>query len=70
MAGIAAGHKGTYHSEHGDVPCWVVEYEAGRDEGDHRVAGFTNTAQRKAGAADTFNVWTVVGDEQGAFTPA
>ena len=49
------------------VPAWVVEYVAGRDEGDHRVAGFTNTDQKNDGAGDVFTVWSVVGDTQGSF---
>lgn len=70
MEGIKAGHPGTYHSEHGDVPAWVIEYHAGRDEGDHLVGGFVNAAGHAAGQGDVFRVWTVVGDEKGAFTPA
>lgn len=69
MAGIAPGKKGTFHTEHGDVPCWVVEYEAGRDGGDHLVGGFSLDAMRET-SGDTFLRWSVVGDEEGAFTPA
>jgi len=68
MAGIAIGKKVTYHSEHGDVPAWVIEYEAGRDAGDHLVAGFTNAGMHAAGGGDVFRHWSVVGDEQGAFS--
>lgn len=68
MAAIKVGHKGTYHSEHGDVPCWVVEYEEGRDEGDYRVAGFWNTKAKQAGQGDTFSVRSVYGTERGAFS--
>lgn len=70
MAGVTPGKRGTYHSEHGDVPCWVIEYEAGRDGGDHHVGGFTSAAQHNAGQGDVFRVWTTVGDKQGEFTPA
>lgn len=63
MADTDVGKEGTYHAESGDVPCWVLAYEAGREKGDHQIAGF------KAGAGeDTFKKWTVVGTEKGAFS--
>ena len=68
MADTDVGKKATFHSEHGDVPCWVVEYEAGRDAGDHRIAGFCNSAMKKAGGGDVFNTWSQTGDGQGLFT--
>lgn len=64
MADTDVGKRGTFHSEDGDVPCWVIKYVAGRDGGDHLVAGF----EAAHGKGDTFRVWTVVGKEQGAFT--
>ena len=70
MAGIAPGHRGTYHSPQGDVPCWVVEYAAGRDGGDHLIGGFTTSAQHGAGEGDVFRVWVQIGDKEGQFTPA
>jgi hypothetical protein len=68
MADTDVGKKGTYHSEHGNVPCWVVEYEAGKDEGDHRIAGFCNTAMKQAGSGDVFNTWSQVGSAEGQFS--
>lgn len=67
MAGLQVGTKGTYHSEHGDVPGWVIEYEAGRDAGDHLIGGFSNSAMRTS-SGDTYLRWAVVGDEAGAFS--
>lgn len=65
---IAPGTKVRYQYAKGKfVPAWVVEYEAGKDEGDHRIAGFTNSDQKKDGAGDVFNVWSVVGSIQGSF---
>lgn len=69
MSAVAVGHHGIYHSEHGDVPCTVIEYVEGRESGDYRIAGFWNTAAVEAHQGDTFNVRSVVGGEQGAFTP-
>lgn len=69
MAAVKAGHKAVYHSEHGDVPAWVIEYDEGREQGDYLIGGFWNTAGREAGRGDTFVVRSVVGHEQGAFTP-
>lgn len=69
MAAVTVGHKGIHHSEHGDVPCWVVEYDEGREGGDYLIAGFWNEAGRTAGGGDTFSRRSVVGSEQGAFTP-
>ena len=63
MADTDVGKRGTYHSEDGDVPCWVLQYEAGRENGDHQIAGF-----KAGGGEDTFKTWTVVGTEQGAFS--
>lgn len=68
MPAITVGHKGTYHSEHGDVPCWVVEYDEGREGGDYLIAGFWNSAAKAAGQGDTFSLHSVVGHEQGAFS--
>lgn len=70
MAGIAEGTKGTYHSEHGDATAWVVAYEAGRDSGDHYVAGFSLPGAMSSENGPTFNVWTQIGGKQGQFTPA
>lgn len=69
VAAIKVGAHGLYHSEHGDWPAVVTDYEAGRDQGDYRVGGFVNAAGAEAGTGPTFDRWTVVGDEQGAFTP-
>ncbi len=68
---MAAGdvhRKVVYHSEHGDYTGWVTDYQAGRDQGDHHIAGFTNAAGKEAGDGDTFTAWSVDGTEQGAFT--
>jgi hypothetical protein len=66
---IAKGTQVLYHSEHGDFPAWVVEYVAGRDEGDHFVAGWTTPEAQKAGQGPYFADWSVVGHEHGAFSP-
>jgi hypothetical protein len=68
MSEELVGHRVTYHGEHGDVPAWVVEYDAGHAEGDYRIGGFTNQKMRDAGQADVFNFRSVVGTEQGAFS--
>lgn len=64
MADTDVGKKGTYHSEDGDVPGWVIKYVAGRAEGDHLIAGF----EAGTGKGDTYRVWTVIGKETGAFS--
>lgn len=68
MSDLDVGKDGTFHSEHGDVPCQVIEYVAGKDAGDHRIAGFTNTAMQDAGAGPTFNHFSQVGSKEGQFT--
>lgn len=70
MAGIAEGTPGTYHSEHGDVPAWVVEYKAGRDSGDHYVAGFSLPGEMAHVNGPTFGHWTQIGSKQGQFSPS
>jgi len=70
MGAIPVGTQGTYHSEHGDVPCWVVEYVADRPGGDYRVAGFWNSVAQEAGQGEVFSLQTVFGEEQGAFSVA
>lgn len=67
MADTDVGKRATYHSEHGPLICWVTDYEAGRDGGDHHVAGWNNS-KSKVGQADYFSAWTVVGSQQGAIT--
>lgn len=64
MADTDVGKQGTYHGEDGDVPCWVIDYVAGRPEGDHLVGGF----EKVPGKGDTFRHWTVVGKDTGAFS--
>jgi len=44
---------------------WVVDYVAGRAEGDHFVAGF-NTDDGPAGEP-TFSVWSTPGSVRGTF---
>ena len=70
MEAIKVGATGIYHSEHGDVPCTVIEYDEGKPGGDYRIAGFWNTKGKEAGQGDVFNVYSVVGEEQGAFSVA
>lgn len=65
---VKVGEAVIYHSEHGDVPAVVVEYVEGRESGDYRIGGFWNTAGKDAGQGDVFNVRSVVGGEQGAFS--
>jgi hypothetical protein len=68
MAAIRVGHQVVYHSEHGDVPAWVIEYDEGHPSGDYRLGGFTNQAQKDAGGGDVFNLRSVYGEERGAFS--
>lgn len=68
MGAIEVGTVVIWHSDYGDVPAWVIEYEEGRPEGDYRIAGFTNTAMKEAGAGVVFNVRSVFGEEHGAFS--
>lgn len=67
MSDLDVGKRADYHSGHGDLICWVTDYEAGRDAGDHHVAGWNN-AKTKEGQADYFSAWTVVGEDQGEIT--
>jgi hypothetical protein len=65
---IAPGTKIEFeYAEDKFVPGWVVEYEAGRPQGDHRIAGFSNSDQKEAGEGDVWNVWSVVGSKRGSF---
>jgi hypothetical protein len=68
---VPVGTKVIFHSQYGDTVGWVVEHKSGRDAGDHFISGFHNhEAQgKKQGQGHTFAEWSVVGDEQGAFTP-
>lgn len=69
MSAFPVGKKVKYEYEKGKfVPAWVVEYVEGKPEGDYRLGGFTNSDQKELGAGDVFNVWSVYGDGQGAFT--
>lgn len=68
MSDLDVRKKGTYHSQWGPLVAWVTDYEAGRDGGDHRVAGFTNTAAQAAGQGPTFDRWTIIGHDEGEFS--
>jgi hypothetical protein len=68
MAAIKVGHQVVYHSEHGDVPAWVIEYDEGHAAGDYRIGGFSNQAALDAGQGPYFNTRSVFGEEQGAFS--
>lgn len=68
MAGIREGKRVRYEYETGRfVPGFVVEYAAGKDEGDHLICGFSNSDQRAAGEGDTYAKWSVLGEGQGTF---
>ena len=67
---IPVGTKVLYHDEHGDQVAWVTDYEAGRDAGDHHIAGFNSIKVKDAGQGAVFAVWSVVGTEHGAFGEA
>lgn len=49
------------------VPAVIVEYQAGKDAGDYRLGGFTNSDQKADGAGDVFNLWSTPGSKQGNF---
>lgn len=74
MAGaIKVGSEAKFHSEFGDLLATVVEYEEGREHGDYYLAVLANAksqASQQFGNGPVFNIWTVVGDELGAFTAA
>ncbi len=61
------GTWGEYNADGEWVPCVVVEYKAGKEEGDYRVAGFTTSAQQKSGQPDYFSVWSTPGSKPGNF---
>ena len=67
MADTDVGKRAVLHTDDGDLICWVLEYEAGRDSGDHYVAGWNNS-KSKVGQADYFSKWVVVGDDAGEIT--
>ena len=67
MADTDVGKQVEYNADGEWVPAWVVEYQAGKDAGDHRVAGFTTSAQKAAGGGDVFNVWSTPGTKPGNF---
>ncbi len=61
------GAKAEYNADGEWVPCTVVEYDAGKEQGDYRVGGFTTTKQQKTGQPDYFNVWSTPGHKPGNF---
>ena len=68
MPAIPVGTKVNYEYHEGDhVPAFVVEYQEGKDEGDYRLGGFCNSAQKAEGQGDVFNLWSVLGSGQGSF---
>ncbi len=67
MSDLDVGKWGEYNANGQWVPCVIVEYVPGREGGDHRVAGFTNTKQQKSGQPDYFNVWSTPGSKPGNF---
>ena len=58
-----------YHTADGDQPGVIVDYQAGRDAGDHLIAGWNNVARADATGAGTFRLWSVFreGTEEGTF---
>jgi hypothetical protein len=67
MAADDVEKKFTFHSPHGDVACWVTEYQAGKDAGDHHIAGFSNSKMKAAGEGDTFSRWAQFGPDESQF---
>lgn len=65
---VKIGSQVTFHSNHGDCVAWVIAHESGRDGGDHFVAGWTTPQAQAAGQGPYFSEWSVVGDEEGAFS--
>jgi hypothetical protein len=63
------GRQVVYTDGHGEHVGWVVDYEAGRDKGDHLISGWENAAGRAAKQGDTFTAWSVmrVKPENGTF---
>ncbi len=64
MADTDVGKHGTFHSEDGPKDCKVVHYQAGRDSGDHVIETVFG-GDRHTG--DVRRIWSVVGEETGAF---
>jgi hypothetical protein len=67
MAEGDVGRQIVYHDQYGDHVGWVAEYVAGRDAGDHLVAGWHNSSAESQGP--TFWGWSVYRNtgEQGTF---
>jgi hypothetical protein len=70
MAAEDVGRQAVYHDRYGDHVCWVSDYVAGRDAGDHQLGGYTNHEAREAGQGDVFANWSVYRNtgEQGTFS--
>lgn len=71
MPAIAVGTPVKFHSENGPLSAEVVEYEEGRPSGDYYLlVKATSKSQENAqyGNGPVFNVWSVFGEEQGAFS--
>jgi len=74
MAGaIEVGTSVKFHSGYGDLLATVVEYEAEKPEGDYYLAVLADSKSQESGEwgnAPVFNIWSVVGEERGAFSVA
>ncbi len=73
MAAIEVGAAIHFHSGHGELLGTVVEYEEGRPSGDYYLAVLATSksqASQAWGNGPMFNVWSVFGEEQGAFSLA
>lgn len=71
MPAIAVGSPVKFHSGHGELSAEVVEYEEGRPSGDYYLlvkATSKSQESQEWGNGPVFNVWSVFGEEQGAFS--
>jgi hypothetical protein len=69
MAAGDIGRQVVYHEDGAHV-CWVSDYVAGRDAGDHFLVGFFNAAATEAGRGNVIQTWSVYRDtgEDGTFS--
>lgn len=69
---VAVGTKVHFHDGTGELSAEVVEYEEGRPNGDYYLLVKATSKSQEGqewGNGPVFNTWSVVGAEQGAFTP-
>jgi hypothetical protein len=58
MAAGDIGRQVVYHEDGAHV-CWVSDYVAGRDAGDHFLVGFFNAEATDAGRGNVIQTWSV-----------